>query len=509
MVASIIDRIPTQTPAAQLTPHQRQQLSLAVLSQTQSISQLAAEHGVSRKFCSQQAQKAQTALDQAFDPPPEDSQVLFHLPVTPSWMRQLALALTLIGHASDRAVLEIFATCFDYDRLSLGSLHNLLIDTADRARRINAQEDLWGIRVAAFDEIFQSNQPVLVGVDTQSTYCLLLASEEHYDETVWGVHLLDLERQGLHLQRCVADAGKSFRAGLKAAFGEDVPCQGDVFHAQRLFREVAGFLQHRADACVEVTAKLERQVCRLQSDGRKGVPTQLRQLRKRLEIARAEQRQAQALAHDVGTLASWMNQDVLAVAGEDLATRRMLYDFIVRELGVREGLCPHRLRPLRQALEAQREQLLAFAGVLDEQLGDIAERLDVPEYLVRRVCLLQTLNEKECWYWQRREQLAGALGRRLHAVESAVKAALEGTVRSSSLVENLNSRLRCYFFLRHQVGGPYLDLLRFFLNHRCYLRSRRSERVGKSPAQLLGGQEHPHWLEMLGYRRFHREAGVA
>ncbi len=36
--------------------------------------------------------------------------------------------------------------------------------------------------------------------------------------------------------------------------------------------------------------------------------------------------------------------------------------------------------------------------------------------------------------------------------------------RSSSLVENLNSRLRNYFPLRRHLGGSYLGLLRFFVN---------------------------------------------
>jgi hypothetical protein len=30
--------------------------------------------------------------------------------------------------------------------------------------------------------------------------------------------------------------------------------------------------------------------------------------------------------------------------------------------------------------------------------------------------------------------------------------------------------------------------------------------VGKSPAQLLSGQEQQHWLEMLGYLPFRRAA---
>ena len=69
---------------------------------------------------------------------------------------------------------------------------------------------------------------------------------------------------------------------------------------------------------------------------------------------------------------------------------------------------------------------------------------------------------------------------------------------SSSLVENLNSRLRTYFTLRRHLGNSYLDLLRLFLNHRRFMRSRHAERRGKSPRELTIGQGHPHWLTLLG-----------
>jgi hypothetical protein len=49
-----------------------------------------------------------------------------------------------------------------------------------------------------------------------------------------------------------------------------------------------------------------------------------------------------------------------------------------------------------------------------------------------------------------------------------------------------------------------LELLRFFLNHRPFLRSHKPERRGKTPTQLLTAQDHPHWLEMLGFQRFRR-----
>ncbi len=85
------------------------------------------------------------------------------------------------------------------------------------------------------------------------------------------------------------------------------------------------------------------------------------------------------------------------------------------------------------------------------------------------------------------------------ALVADVRAAMDGTLRSSSMVENLNSRLRRYFFLRCQLGDAYLSLLQFFLNHRVFMRSRRAERVGKTPKQLLTGQVRAHWLELLGF----------
>ena len=96
------------------------------------------------------------------------------------------------------------------------------------------------------------------------------------------------------------------------------------------------------------------------------------------------------------------------------------------------------------------------------------------------------------------------LGAKFLPLQQAVRAVMNDTTRASSLVENLNSRLRNHFFLRRELGNGYLDLLRFFLNHRRFQRSRRHERVGRSPAELLNGQRLPHWLELLGFQQFHR-----
>jgi len=140
----------------------------------------------------------------------------------------------------------------------------------------------------------------------------------------------------------------------------------------------------------------------------------------------------------------------------------------------------------------------------DDRLVDIAERFGVEPSLVNDICELQGWDKRQAAYWQRRAQLQHALGQRYQWIETAVIEAMADVPRASSLVENLNSRLRNYFFLRRHIGHDYLDLLRFFFNHHLYARSDRPERVGKSPAELLSGKAHPHWLELLGFERFRR-----
>jgi hypothetical protein len=485
-------------PAARLGPAERADLSVKVLARNEPVSRLAQRCGVSRKFLYRQADKASQALEDAFAAEAEGPQVLFTLPVTKDWIRQFVLALTLEGHSSFRGINQIAADLLDYHTLSVGTVHNILQQAVDKARVLNAAEDLSTVRVGAHDEIYQARRPVLVGAEIESTYCYLLAEADHCDETTWGVHLLDLARQGLHPDYTVADGGVALRAGQAAAWGA-VPCHGDVFHAERELGRLATYLTHRVAGCTAAVKALQRKMDRLKNSSRDG-----RTLSGRLGCARRAQAQAADLAEGVGILSDWVQKDILSLAGPDLATRRELFDFVVEELRLRESLCPHRIKPVRRMLQRQRDDLLAFAGVLDQRLAEIARDLQVPLSAVRTLCQRHGLDENQPAYWQCTGRLKRLLGGKFQTAEAAVADAMDQTPRASSLIENLNSRLRTYFFLRRQLGNGYLDLLRFFLNHRRFLRSHHPRRVGKSPAEVLSGRAHPHWLELMGFQRFHR-----
>src|SRR5271170_5880082 len=203
--------IPNSCPAKALPASQRLQLGLHALAGTHSITDLADDALVSRKFVYQQAAIAEQALDDAFAPKADDDHVLFYLPVTKAWLRQLILGLVLICHSPLRAVVELLRDLFDYD-VSLGTVFNIVHAAVTPAQQCNRTQDLRNVRVGGHDEIFQGQQPVLVGVDILSSYCYLLSCEEQRDADTWGVHLLELHEQGFDPDYTVADGGNALRA---------------------------------------------------------------------------------------------------------------------------------------------------------------------------------------------------------------------------------------------------------------------------------------------------------
>jgi len=489
---------PTCT-AANLNADTRKHLAVQMLARKESVSRIAERNDVSRKFLYHQAAKADAALNEAFeDKTGVDEDVLFYLPVTKSWLRQLVLALILICRSSIRGVVELLRDLFQV-KMSVGTVHNIVHASVERARSINEAQDLSSIREGTHDELFQAGKPILVGADLRSTYCYLLACEDHRDAVTWGVHLLDREKQGLHPERVIADAGTGLRAGQALAW-PDVPCHGDVFHGLQELGRLASYLERRAIGATSACETLEQKMDKARKKSKGNT------LSKKLALARADESKFVQLSEDVSILTQWMQKDILCLAGPDYTIRRELFGFVISQLTMLEPLCEHRIRPVRRSLENQQDDLLAFARLLDAKLLDISTRFRVPLETVRELAQVKGINEASPIRWEREAQVHRQIKDSFHAVEQCVLQVLADTPRASSLIENLNSRLRNYFSLRKLIGSDYLDLLRFFLNHRAFMRSEHPDRVRKSPAELLTGQKHAHWLQLLGFTPFCRQA---
>jgi len=123
-----------------LATNERKVMAVRALAGAEPISALAARHGVSRPLVYRQMHKASAALDDLFSPAQtaDQNKVLFSLPVTKQWLEQVTLALTMIGHASMRGVMEFmndymnvprlrrFFVCSDMDRMGCSFISGLL-----------------------------------------------------------------------------------------------------------------------------------------------------------------------------------------------------------------------------------------------------------------------------------------------------------------------------------------------------------------------------------------------
>src|SRR3954453_2857549 len=103
----------------------RKDLAIQALAGCETVSDLAARHGVSRKFVYQQTHKVRAALDEAFSSAPPAQDVLFELAVTKAWLRQVIVALPLICRSSYRGVVEFLRDLLGLP-VSLGHVHDVL-----------------------------------------------------------------------------------------------------------------------------------------------------------------------------------------------------------------------------------------------------------------------------------------------------------------------------------------------------------------------------------------------
>ncbi len=117
-------------------------------------------------------------------------------------------------------------------------------------------------------------------------------------------------------------------------------------------------------------------------------------------LARDSSDLAITLTDDVTLLMRWLCHDILTVAGLSYAEQCVLYDFVVAELKSRMLLCSHRLLPVCRLLENQRDDLLAFARVLNEQLERLRREFQIPMELLRQLLGVISRDERDLRRWR-------------------------------------------------------------------------------------------------------------
>jgi hypothetical protein len=322
-----------------------------------------------------------------------------------------------------------------------------------------------------------------------------LKDEDDREGITWEKNLVILKDQGLNPDKFIADLGNGLRLGLNLAYDE-TPCHADVFHILFDLKKLSLYFKNREKSRKTLLQKLLSKLEKANN------PEKIEELSKQIAIATDDAIKFKHLASSISILVDWMAHDVLSVAGSDPESRGVLYDFVVEELKILEKLHPHRIKASRTTLENHKKIILAFTNDMDKEFEDLAKAFNTSKEDVWLLCELHRCQRFSETYYNRSEKIKAKLGSKVYTLlMGLVGQVISTTTRASSLVENLNSRIRPFCNLRKQMGDNFSELLKFFLNHNPLVCSRKKERKNKTPAEILNKKEHACWLELLGFQQ--------
>lgn len=480
-------RIPAATKCA---------MALQAIRRQQSITAISKDFDCSRTTVHAHMNRALDAATNAFEK--ADDEVLFTIPVTKSFIDRTVVALFLVCRSSYRGIMFFLKSILDYG-ISIGTVFNILDAAADKAELINKSYDLSAIRSSAADELFHWNQPILDVVDIDSRFCALLAKSDDRDHETWGAHLLYLQDRGYAPATCIVDGAKGLVKGHEKYLPETA-LRHDHFHCISDLKDCGRFLRNQVASQVTATLKLVYRAERAQDAGKKNACAVA------LSAALIEAGALEETCSTFQTLAQWLQHDVLQLAGHSPKERATLYDFIVSEMTVVASRHPHRIDAIVASLHHQRDALLDVANAINDQFAQLAARYEISINTIWDICYTARYGIDSCNYHDKSFELEVVVGEKYEEIEDAVLAILEKTHRCSSMVENLNSRVRPYLDKRKSVSQKTLGLIQFYLNHKPFMRSKHKRLVNKTPAEAMTGKPHKPWLEMLGFPCFKRQA---
>lgn len=446
------------------------------------VSEISKEEQVSRTYIYQQKANVQNyieTLDKTEEP-------VLSINIDKGFIKRMVLSLSLDCHASTEGIQRTFASAFGL-HLSYGRISSILAEASERAEQFDASIPLDSITQGANDEIFQGDTPVLTGIDTESTYVYLLAEAGDRSADTWQLFMEDCKEHGLGLSVSINDAGTGLNAGIPKAF-PGICIQPDIFHELRPVGAEVARLERKAEKLISDEADLERRSCGKRPQKR--TLERLGQIHEKVDAAIQEYELLRILF-------CWL-VELMGFSGYPFHDACGLAGWVLSEM---ESSFPGRTKLLGQTKKIRERlpQMLSFLHRMEESLGTAAQEKGIPPEAFHIMYRQKAFHTSSCECSQMEYRLGELLGDSYASTKEEFCRILEHTKRASSLVENLNGRIRVYMNLKRMVPEKYFILLKVYFNTRKYHRSRIPERTGKSPLELMTGNEYPEFLEALGY----------
>ena len=470
------------------------------------VTDLANRHGISRQQVYKNRDQAHDALAEAFAPPPNPAPGGFTITVADADLERAVIAMRLEMPGSIRDIVEVLPLLYG-KRWSYGKVQGVLAEAERRADERNRAVDLAAIQSVALDEMFAHQQPVFSGIDLDSGLLFSLELCPSRTGAEW-FEVLDQLRldQKLYPSTVVKDAGSALALGVSLAW-TDAEQRDDLFHAVYEVGKLAYRLERAAYAAITTVEELKEKRGRVPSDrSTRSLSGQLAHARTRMhdkidqydrfEVLRRELHQTlRPCRRGSGRLrvAGDVQADIVRIADELAAIGGSSCSKVAGYLRNRApGLCSY-LVSLQRRLEAA-EESAGGAQMVEAAVRAYLASLDVrvggPSW--DRRARARELDEAA-------EELVRCANGNLGLLQKSVGLVFPILVarhRASSAIENLHSVLRPYLVVQKGAHQGFLNLFRFWWNHRnrCWGRHK-----GTSAVEGLTGDHIADWLTQLGY----------
>jgi hypothetical protein len=401
-------------------------------------------------------------------------------------IERIILSLTLDCQAPQSGIQRFFDEVCGKS-ISSGHISNVINEAARRAQAFDDQVDLSGIRQGANDEIFQCGVPVLTGIDPESTYTYLLEEASNRTAETWEIYLSDRKERGLELETSINDGGAGLMAGIPRVF-PDVEIQADTFHAvYDMGREVSK-LERKAYKLINGEYALE-----------KNLESKKPRAKNKEALKEIQPKVTEAIkVYDlIYILYTWL-KEMLSFSGYNMAETMLLTEWILDEM---EELTSDNSSLHGECVKVRKllPSLLSFIGRLERGIDDVSNKTGISAEAFHLMYHQLSYSPYSSENNEALSRQLNLLGERYTEARSEFESLLNTTKKASSLVENLNGRIRVFIEVKRVIPTRFFVLLKVYFNTRRYKRSRCKERIGKSPLELLTGRSQPQFLEALGY----------
>ena len=408
--------------------------------------------------------------------------------ISKNFIARCVLALSLYCRAPIEGIVQFFDLVIGY-HVPKGKIDTIRKQAAEKARLFDSKVPLEMVQEIASDEIFQQNQPVLTVIDLKTYYIPIIEATEDRTGETWCKVMQEKKAQGFAPQLNVSDKGSGLCKGIPAAF-PGITMQPDVFH---LLRDLGRELCAAERACLAGIGKSDRLGERLfRRNGHKEV--QYNSFCEWIAMCRkvdSDLRQMDSL----NILFEWLKEH-MGFTGYAYEQNLHICEWILDEMS-KNLIESIKLQKAICAFRRELPNVLSFLQRLRKQMEEKSKLYHVGlqdfELLYRQQHYPANSEENA----QIEMRLYHKFGNRLAEARTDLKKMVNSARRASSMIENLNGRLRCFMDLKREIPKDFLILIKVFFNTKKAYRSRHEDWVGTSAIERLTGKQYPEFLDLV------------